>query len=186
MAGKKVVTGEARMSYLNWAMARVNNISGEEQYSVMLLIPKSDTGTINAINAAVMVAVQEKWGSNPPKNLKHPLRDGDAERDGAEYVDHYFLNCKSKRMPDTVGPDLQPIIDEKDFRSGDYGRASLNAFAYDVNGNRGVSFGLNGLQKTRDGEPLGGASRASEDFGDGFKAQAASAPADFEKDDIFA
>ncbi len=32
------------------------------------------------------------------------------------------------------------------------------------NGNKGIACGLNNLQKIRDGEPLGGKSRAEDDF----------------------
>lgn len=165
MSDLKVVTGECRMDYLNWAKPRLNEQSGKEQYSACLLVPKSDKDTVQYINQAVHAAVAAKWGSNPPSGLRHPLRDGDQERaDKEAYQDMYFINVKSNFQPDTVGPDLQPLMNESDFRSGDFGRASLNAYGYDKNGNRGVAFGLNGLQKTRDGEPLGGGSRAKDDF----------------------
>jgi len=35
-----------------------------------------------------------------------------------------------------------------------------------TNGNKGIACGLNNLQKLRDGEPLGGKSRAEDDFAD--------------------
>ena len=48
--------------------------------------------------------------------------------------------------------------------SGVYGRASINLYAFNSNGNKGIACGLNNLQKIRDGEPLGGKSRAEDDF----------------------
>ena len=48
--------------------------------------------------------------------------------------------------------------------SGVKGRASINLYAYNVNGNRGIACGLNNLQKIADGTPLGGRSRAVDDF----------------------
>ena len=42
--------------------------------------------------------------------------------------------------------------------------ASINLYAYNVNGNRGIACGLNNLQKISDGTPLGGKSRAEDDF----------------------
>ena len=45
-----------------------------------------------------------------------------------------------------------------------YGRASINFYAFNSNGNKGIACGLNNLQKIRDGEPLGGKSRAEDDF----------------------
>ena len=50
--------------------------------------------------------------------------------------------------------------------SGVYGRASINFYAFNSNGNKGIACGLNNLQKLRDGEPLGGRSRAEDDFAD--------------------
>ena len=48
--------------------------------------------------------------------------------------------------------------------SGVYGRASINFYAFNSNGNKGIACGLNNLQKIRDGEPLGGKPRAEDDF----------------------
>lgn len=48
--------------------------------------------------------------------------------------------------------------------SGVQGRASINFYAFNSNGNRGIACGLNNLQKLSDGTPLGGKSRAEDDF----------------------
>ena len=48
--------------------------------------------------------------------------------------------------------------------SGVYGRASISFYAFNSNGNKGIACGLNNLQKIRDGEPLGGRTRAEDDF----------------------
>ena len=60
----------------------------------------------------------------------------------------------------------QPILDTSELYSGIYGRASINFYAFNTNGNKGIACGLNNLQKLRDGEPLGGKSRAEDDFAD--------------------
>ena len=52
-----------------------------------------------------------------------------------------------------------------DFVSGDYGRVSVTAWAYDTAGNTGVSFWLNNIQLLEKGESLGGKSSAADDFG---------------------
>jgi hypothetical protein len=89
---------------------------------------------------------------------------------GGEYGDeckgHYVLNASSKNKPGVVDAALQPIIEPTEFYSGCYGRASLNFFAYNQAGNRGIGCGLNNLQKLADGEPLGGKSRPEDDFSD--------------------
>jgi hypothetical protein len=51
-----------------------------------------------------------------------------------------------------------------ELRSDYYGRASVTFFAFNTNGNRGIACGLNGLQKIRDGEPLGGRGNVLADF----------------------
>ena len=53
------------------------------------------------------------------------------------------------------------------FRSsGIIGRASITLYCFNTNGNKGVAAGLNNLQKLADGTPLGGHSRAEDDFAD--------------------
>ena len=41
---------------------------------------------------------------------------------------------------------------------------SVNFYAFNSNGNRGIACGLGNIQKVRDGEPLGGESSAADDF----------------------
>ena len=97
--------------------------------------------------------------------MKLPLRDGDAERpDDEVYAGHYFVNANCKQQPGLVYKNGQKIIDSTDLYSGCYGHASINFFAFNNNGNKGIACGLNHLMKTRDGEPLGGRSKAEDDF----------------------
>ena len=169
----KVITGvNTRWSYVNaWEPKSING--GAPKYSVSLIIPKSDTKTIEKIQAAIQAAYEEGQGklkgngkSVPALSvLKTPLRDGDAERpDDVAYADSYFVNANSGTAPGIVDADRQPIIDRSEVYSGVYGRASINFYAFNSNGNKGIACGLNNLQKIRDGEPLGGKSRAEDDF----------------------
>ena len=97
--------------------------------------------------------------------LKTPLRDGDAERpDDETYKGSYFINANSATAPGVVDADCNPIIDRSEMYSGVKGRASINLYAYNVNGNRGIACGLNNLQKLSNGTALGGKSRAEDDF----------------------
>jgi hypothetical protein len=164
----KVVTGVVRLSYANvWEPASING--SNPKYSTSLIIPKSDTKTLNAINAAVDAAIQTgaaKFGGKvPPKGaLKLPLRDGDVERDDEAYRDSYFVNANSTTAPQIVDRAVQPILDRSEVYSGCYARVSLNFYAFNSNGNRGIACGLGNIQKVRDGEPLGGKSSAADDF----------------------
>lgn len=165
----RVVTGTVRFSYCHVFEPWSGDGSSDPKFSVAVLIPKSDTTTLRKIKAAVDAARQKghkKWGNAVPKNLKLPLRDGDEERpDYEEYRNCYFLNASSKSRPGVVDASLNPILDAGEFYSGCYGRASLNFYAFSTNGNNGVAVGLNNLQKTKDGEPLGGTrSKPEDDF----------------------
>ena len=169
----KVITGpDTRWSYANvWEAKSING--GAPKYSVSLIIPKSDTVTVNKIKAAIEAAYQEGQGklkgngkTVPPLSvLKTPLRDGDQERpDSPEYAGCYFINANSASAPGIVDADRQEIIDRSEVYSGVYGRASINLYAFNSNGNKGIACGLGNIQKVRDGEPLGGKSTAADDF----------------------
>ena len=93
------------------------------------------------------------------------LTDGDTERpDDPAYANSYFINANSATAPGIVDADRNVIITRSEVYSGVYGRASINFYAFNSNGNRGNACGLNNLQKVRDGEPLEGKSRAEDDF----------------------
>ena len=169
----KVITGvNTRWSYVNaWEPKSING--GAPKYSVSLLIPKSDTKTLEKIRAAIQAAYEEGQsklkgnGRSVPalSALKTPLRDGDAERlDDEAYANSYFVNANSGTAPGIVDADRNPILERSEVYSGVYGRASINFYAFNSNGNKGIACGLNNLQKIRDGEPLGGKSRAEDDF----------------------
>lgn len=166
----KVITGVVRFSYAHvWEPVSING--GDEKYSVSILIPKSDKKTLKAIEKAIEAAKEagksSKFGGKIPANLKLPLRDGDEDRpDDEVYAGHYFVNANANTKPGLVYQNGQPIIDSTDFYSGCYGYASITFYPFNSNGNRGIACGLNNLMKTMDGEPLGGRSKAEDDFKD--------------------
>lgn len=167
----KVVTGKVRFCYANVFEPTSMNEGDTPKYNVCILIPKSDTKTLEKINKAIEAAKQagkakiaDKSGKIP-STLKTPLRDGDEERgDDEAFEGHYFINANSTRKPSIVDRDLAPIMDKEEFYSGCYGRASINFYAYNVN-SKGIAAGLNNLQKLEDGERLAGGSSAEDDFG---------------------
>ncbi|MGO5291327.1 DUF2815 family protein [Porcincola sp. LCP21S3_C12] len=169
----KVITGKnTRFSYLN--VNEPKSINGSTpKYSASLIISKSDTITIQKIKAAIKAAYEEgeaklkgNGKSVPPlENIKTPLRDGDMDRpDDPAYANSYFLNANSTRKPGVVDANNNIILDTSELYSGIYGRASINFYAYNRNGNRGIACSLNALQKLRDGDPLGGHVNAETEF----------------------
>ena len=169
----KVITGpDTRWSYANvWEPKSING--GTPKYSVSLIIPKSDTKTVAKIKAAIEAAYQEGQAklkgngrSVPPlPAIKTPLRDGDVERpDDPAYANAYFINANSATAPGIVDADRNPVLTRSEVYSGVYGRASINLYAFNSNGNKGIACGLNNLQLIRPGEPLGGKASAEADF----------------------
>ncbi len=137
----KVITGpETRWSYANvWDAKSING--GAPKFSVSLIIPKSDTKTLEKIRAAIQAAYEEGQsklkdnGKSVPalSALKTPLKDGDTERpDDEAYANAYFVNANSGTAPGIVDADRQPIIDRSAVYSGVYGRASINFYAFNT------------------------------------------------------
>lgn len=161
-----ITTGEVRLSYVHLTQPYAQK-GGEPKYSCTLLIPKSDANTYNAILGAIEEAkqygLQNKWNGAAPPNVPNPLHDGDGVKDngepyGAECKGHWVMtaSCKQDHQPRVVDTNMQDIINPSDIYSGMYGRVSVNFYAYNFQGKKGIGCGLQHVQKLRDGEPLGG------------------------------
>lgn len=172
----KVITPEFRVSFPKVFKAEFNKMSKKEEFSVVALFKHGQD--LSALKTAIKAVLTEEFGPDQtkwPKNIRSPLRDqGEKikvdEKTGKEVIPAghekgaIFLNLKSKTRPGVVDQSVQPIIDESEFYAGCWAIASVNAYFYDQAGNKGVSFGLNNLQKVRDGDPLGGRSKPEADF----------------------
>ena len=171
----KVLTGEVRLSYVNLTTPRASQQGGEPKYSVTLLIPKSDNATKmdidNSIRAAYEEGVSKKWGGAHPQP-KVIVHDGDGLRPsglpfGEECKGCWVITASTKNKPQVVGIDnVNCELAPNDIYSGMYARVTLNFFAYDTAGSKGVGCGLGNVMKTRDGEPLSGGASAASDFAD--------------------
>ena len=158
----QITTGKVRFSYCNLFTPRAVQEGATPKYSVTLLIPKSDKATMQKIKAAMDEAKQKFMASNSgkklPTNLKSTLHDGDGERpNGGEFGEE----CKGCYVI-TVSSNNKPVL-------GCYGRAIINFYVYDTQGNKGISAGLNGIMKLYDGEPLGGGVVTDSDWDDGWE-----------------
>lgn len=182
MKATQLITGEVRLSYEHLLKPYKQNPGADEKFSVTLLIPKSDIATKQRIDAAVQAAIAEgvasKWGGVRPPQPPTPIHDGDGVRQtGEPYGDEckgcWVITASSHQRQDIVDMSLNPIIDPTEVYSGMYVRVCINFFAYNSNGKRGIGCGLGPVQKTRDGEPLGGRVTAAEAFGAAQAAQPA-------------
>ena len=127
-----------------------------------------------AIEASKTAYLQKHSGKKLRSALKTTLHDGDGERPnggefGPECKGHYVMTCSSNNKPVIVYADKTPITEASELYSGCYGRAIVNFYVYDTNGNKGVSAGLNGIMKLSDGEPLSGGVVTDSDWDDDFE-----------------
>ncbi len=172
----KVLTGEVRLSYehLSAPYANPNQPGAEPKYSTTMLIPKADVATKAEIDEAIRCvyeqAVANDWKGARPQLRSALIYDGDGLRNdgskfGPECAGHWVITASTKRKPQVV--DISNINCElapQDIYSGMYARVTLNFFAFNSNGNKGVGCGLGNVMKTRDGEPLAGGASAAFDF----------------------
>ena len=177
----RIVTGEARLSYVNLLNPRARVEGGEAKYSVTILVPKSDVQTKQRIDAAIEAAKQngkdKKWNGVVPPMVAIPVYDGDGIKPsdgmpfGPECKGHWVFSASSKadQPPKIVDANLNPIVDPTEVYSGMYGRVAVNFAPYAAQGKKGIGCYLStNVQKTRDGEPLGAAAPAAgDDFGGG-------------------
>lgn len=165
---KKITTGKFRVSFPHVFKPQTTP-SGEQRYSVVMLLSKEDKESVNKLQAMAKAAAYEKWGKDPVDGKKvkiaWPLRDGEEKSDQYDgYKGMVFATASSKNKPKVVGKNLDVIVDESEFYPGCYARASINAYAWEWKGKKGVSFGLINLQKLAEGEQFGFSSKPEDDF----------------------
>lgn len=145
---------------------------GDPKFSVVMLFPKDID--LKLLKTAANAAAAEKWGEDQnkwPKQMRRPFRDGDEKTDLQGYEGCIFVSASSNQKPGVVdGTKERRVIEsEEEFYAGCYARAEIRAFAYDVSGNKGVSFALLNLQKLAEGEPFSGKKKAEVVFDDDFE-----------------
>ena len=159
----EVVTGKVRLSYTHLFVPTANIVGQTEKYSTVILIPKTDTMTIQKMRAAQRLALEagktKVFAGKIPRVWKDTIHDGDEEADlekNPEYAGNWYLSVASTRKPPVFDRLKIQITDEEEVYSGCYARVVLNAYAYDQKGNKGVTFGLQAVQKLGEGERFGG------------------------------
>lgn len=163
----KVIIENVRCSYVFVRERRKSDDPNKEgKFSIQPIIPK-DHPQIKQIKKAIKAAATEKFGDVKMTMLKLPLRDGDEERDSEEYNGCYFLNANSAKRPgimnrDNQTPDLEDLEDY--CYSGARFHVSVNFYAYNFEGKKGVAVGLNNVMLVGKGERLDGSTSASDDF----------------------
>ena len=175
MSDTQTVTPRARLAFPSLFEARSFK-SQPAKFSAVLVFDKAAQATAEFQNLkkAASAAAKAKFGDKPPKTMKNPFRSGEEKEGTAGFNDDdVFITVSSKKQPKVVDRKkvdgvFPQITDEERLYPGCYVRASVNAFAYDVDGGKGVSFGLNNVQFLDDGERIasGGGSKPEGDFDD--------------------
>ena len=130
------------------------------KYSVTLIISKNDTDTIRKVHNALAQAY-EKGKSTlqnaEMKDIRSPLRDGDAERpNNPVYRNCWFINATNNgifSVPQVCDRDKNFITDRNQLYSGVWGRVHVSFKAYssgDSPSQKGIGCYFNAIQKTKD------------------------------------
>lgn len=155
---------------------------GKQKFAAMqqavLAAAKSKFGEAIKLPGGKSITIQQAFAEGI---LKSPFRKDAIAKGYPE--GSIFINVRTEQQPGVVyahaGPDGKPaIMPPEKYRDelypGCFVRASLAAFGYDTQGNKGVSFALNNLQKLGEGERLDGRVSAENEF----EADLSQAPAD--------
>lgn len=157
----KVTTGVVRIVYPNLDQPRPEDAEIDAgKYTVLVLIPKEDTSTLKAMDAAIEYAKTKKFPKMVPKTLLLPLKDGDEKFDKEGnpvewYAGNYYLNLKSNNSPKIIDPFKNAIEDASFIKGGDWCKVRIAFSGYDMAGNKGVGSYVDVVQFVRAGDPLG-------------------------------
>lgn len=178
----KVITPLCVVSYPWFAEPQPGKQGKKARYSATLiftpelLATPEEKARFAKMKAAALAAGQKKFADEFEKLLKSEgFKKGfrtDWESKG--YPEgSIFVNARSDNQPGFVyayaGPDNKPAIVpaadiKKTFYPGAIVRASLNAFGFNTEGNKGISWGLNNVQFVRGGERMDNRAEASDEF----------------------
>lgn len=158
---------------------KAQDAAAKLRYSCILLFNELATKTpaYQALRQAVADAISEKFGAakaaDPAfvRTLRLPFRNA-AEKDyngfdrGTIYISPWSQGeGQYASRPDVVDLQGNKILTPEDVFAGQLARATVRAFGYDSNGNRGVAFGLEHVQIVKaDGERLDGKQSAERAF----------------------
>jgi hypothetical protein len=171
----KVITGPKCRSSFMYVNKLEKDDNDVNKCRTQVLIPKSDTKTVNAMKAAIDEASMVKFGKKALKTsskFNYPLRDGDQELEdeeieGEHYKGHYFLSATAYKVPGLVDKSNTRIEDpderEEVCVSGNHFRFSLTVKGFD-NESKGIRVLLNNLMFIKEGERLDGGMKAEDEF----------------------
>lgn len=171
-----VVSPVGILAFHSAFVARGNRLDAAKapEFVAELLFPADADLTI--LRQVAANAAREKWGAqldNPAFRaaLKKPIRDQierlvKGPKEGYT-AGQFFMRASAKQEFKPQVRDAAnggEILEPRLLYAGCYARLILAPFTYETKGNMGVSFGLRGIQKVRDGEPFKSAGDATAAF----------------------
>lgn len=171
-------SGVVRLAFIALDKPKKQPMKDQLKYEVTVLIPKDNVEELNKFKRAAVAAIKSKWGTDRtkwPANLQAidmrtflsvsgkdgwPFRDGDFQVDqksGKPYdgfPGHVSIKISNERKVGVYNRDRSEVFDFSEIYSGMYAQVIGVAYAWDKQGNRGVSFSLDGVRKVKDGEPF--------------------------------
>jgi len=165
----KIITPVFRVSFPHIMEPAWNMQKTKKKFSLVMLFPENTD--LSELVKITEQAKEDKWGKKIPNNLRPTFRKGTGHinKSGDQYEGYegcIFASAGSQEQsrPGLVDRNKGKIIDPNEFYAGCYAIATLQAYAYDTAGNRGVSFALHNVMKWDDGESLTGRVKAENDF----------------------
>jgi hypothetical protein len=146
---------------------------GNLKYSLTLLISKSRAAELEPLKKLALEVAEEKWpgkGAVILAKAKYPIiKDGDTmlDDDGKVkpgYKGMLVISARTDRKPQVIDHAKQEVFTDEDVYSGCMIRFSAGCFAYDYQGNKGVSLGLNNVQVLKKLPRIDGRKAAVEEF----------------------
>lgn len=161
----RVITPPFVLSFPHIFKPKASRSTGNEEYSCTMYFDK-EKSDMSKIEAAIEQVITDQF-KGKKAGLKLPIRDADDETDNYSTYDGtegcWVLSAKSVYKVGVVDANREDIIDPSELYSGCICRASITAYDYNVDGNKGVSFALNNIQKLADGTPLAGTGQKAAD-----------------------
>jgi len=171
MAGKAITSKQILTPEFRVAFPNVFQPNEKGKYGLTMLFDKNNfnAAPFQEIIKEILEQVQTvyyKGGPIPQGIRRSPIKDGDLPNSNGNvfFAGYYSAGTTSNFQPGVVDHNVQPIINQGEFYAGCYARAKVHAYWYDVDGNKGIGFSIGNIQKTRDGERMGGGRNAVDDF----------------------
>ena len=196
LSNVEIRTGRVRLSFPHIFKAQAkkdnkgNTVTDDTgnpvlQYSMALIIPKSETATVAAIQEIIKAAALDFFGQGKvPPGFADGFRDGDTDKSTLldpldpskgrkpELVGSWFLNATTRMKPTIIGNEKDAFtngfknLTETEIKAGDWVRVQLRAYGFDVGTNKGVAFSFSGIQLFEVGEALAAGGFRADAFDD--------------------